>query len=55
MTIKEAKEWITEERLDRINHDRERAGEEKASKELLARQIASLDGRDVVVVLSRYE
>lgn len=55
MTTKEVLEWLTDERLDRINHDRERAGEEPATKAAIARRISLLTGFILEAVISRYE
>lgn len=55
MTISEARQWLTSERMERINHDRERAGVKPVARELLAKVIAKFKGRDLVAMLSRYE
>lgn len=56
MSLEQVNEWLTEERVKHINHDRWRAGmEEQASKELLAKIIASMKGRHLREVIARYE
>ena len=55
MSYNEALQWLTELRIERINHDRFRAGQEEAKKEYLAKALSSLKGDDLRLALNRYE
>ena len=52
----EAAQWLTDDRLGRINHDRERAGEEPLTRESAVDVIVRATSvKNAALVLARYE